>query len=1061
MIETNKYQTPLTDSFLQGLPKDVADELVEIVTQVPFVRSLVSPSRKRAADLPRDGEGRVIVDLASPHILEDMDYFRPVALCYERTGKVTDLKPSNDPASPYMIWLREEIRRMWDGYVRESDGEWVTGYMYWYLNYCPIMLSRIREGTNRADRVEAMPEMWEGVYWRFHYIEQAARLGKHCAELASRGKSKSYVLASILSHIFLVGDSRNARKGITGIVTAAQKEYLIKDGVLNKFVRDIDFCSKNTQLPKRRLKSSMAALTWVSGYKIVGTDTEAGSLNTVLGVTSADDESKLRGKRATKILIEEMGCHLKGTRVLMYDGNMRAVEDISEGDLLMGPDSKPRKVLETFSGVDDMYTICLPNGDRQTVNSTHPVYCVRVRKNGAMDPFLTTAPELLKLKSTYGYYIVKATPSFPERETRIDPYLAGMWLVAHDKEKIMRLKLRAEFEGPVDFMLANGWVKEKKRLTGKRWIFLTRPKDDARDKFMDALMDDGFLPPHDGVPYKYRVNSPERQARFLAGALEGRNTYNGKSGVYLIEIRHIPQKTLQGLKFVAECLGFRVILTEGRLSVNGDFSKLPLLSGRTMVNHAFIKRRPRVMYRLNVLPYGKGEFYGFTVDGNHLFLLEDLTIVHNTFPRLLNMYNLLLPSVQEGDVAFGQIIAVGTSGDSESDFAGAREILSNPDGYNMYALRNVYDKPGKGRDKFTFFFPGYINRKGCYNHDGVSDVTKALAEILVNRYNIRKGSTDASTLTRAISEVPITPDEAMMRSAGNMFPAADCNARVAQLDSDAAAYDGVYVGELEYGASGQLTYKPTTDMPLRDYPVTSNFTAGALEIYEMPSKDDQGKVYGGRYIAGADPIDADSADSTSLGSVFVLDLWTDRIVAEYTGKSRYVDDFNEKCRRLCLFYNARLNYENNRKGLFSYFAARNSLFLLTDTLEFLKDKQMAKPGFGNGTKGTVATVTVNAYARNLLRSWLIAPVTIQNKDGTESTVARLFTLMNRALLRELVCYSPFGNFDRVSAMGMLMLLREEKIILYQGNVRSGEENRRAGYLGNDPFFEKNYRRGGW
>ena len=65
-----------------------------------------------------------------------------------------------------------------------------------------------------------MPEFWEGVYWRFHYIEQAALSGKHCAELASRGKSKSYTLASILSHIFIVGENEEAHEKVKGIVTA-------------------------------------------------------------------------------------------------------------------------------------------------------------------------------------------------------------------------------------------------------------------------------------------------------------------------------------------------------------------------------------------------------------------------------------------------------------------------------------------------------------------------------------------------------------------------------------------------------------------------------------------------------------------------------------------------------------------------------------------------------------------------------------------------------------------------------------------------------------------------
>ena len=407
-MEFNKYQTQITEDDLNKLPQEVKEQFIDIINNIPFIRSFIAKDRPYAKDLPRDEEGKIIVDITQPHTIEDTDYFRPTALYYKEHGCFTKLRPNANPNSEYGKWIREEKRRCWEGYVRESDGEWVTGYLYWYLNYSPIMLSKIREykgkKTKRADRVEAMPEFWEGVYWRFHCLDQAANIGKHYAELASRGKSKSYSLASILSHIFVIGENEEAHEKVKGIVTAYQKEFLTKDGTLNKFIDMINFCATYTQFPRRRLKSSLQDMTWTMGYTDVDLGIEKGTQNSVLGVSSKDDESKLRGKRAAKILIEEFG----------------------------------------------------------------------------------------------------------------------------------------------------------------------------------------------------------------------------------------------------------------------------------------------------------------------------------TFPRLIDLYNVLLPSVQEGDIVFGQIAMVGTAGDNESDFAGAQEIMYNPEGYDMYALPNVYDKYNGGRPKFVFFFPGYINRKGCYNEDGVSDVTKAL-----------------------------------------------------------------------------------------------------------------------------------------------------------------------------------------------------------------------------------------------------------------------------------------------------------------------------------------------
>lgn len=755
-IKMNKYQTELTEELVNSLPQEVQDQLFDIINNVEFVKRLISPTREYAKDRPRDDKGRIIVDLVNPHILENMDYFRPSAIHYEKYGTFTNLRPNANPNSEYGKWIREERRRIWGGYVRESDGEWVTGYLYWFLNYSPMMLSKIREykdkdgkkrKSKRADRVESLPECWEGIYWRFHCLDQASNGGlynnfeggQHMAELASRGKGKSYSLASILNHIFVVGENEEAHEKVKGIVTAYQKEYLTKDGVLNKFVDMANFCATNTQFPRKRLKNSLQEMTWTMGYKDMELDIERGTQNTVLGVSSKDDESKLRGKRAAKILIEEFG----------------------------------------------------------------------------------------------------------------------------------------------------------------------------------------------------------------------------------------------------------------------------------------------------------------------------------TFPRLVDLYNVLLPSVQDGDIIFGQIYMLGTAGDNESDFAGAQEIMYNPRGYNMYALPNVFDKYNQGKPYFVFFFPGYVNRKGCYNEDGVSDIIKALIEILMNRYRVKYNSTDPNTIIKTIAEVPITPAEAIVKTGVNMFPVADLTERIGQLDSNPTEYNDVYVGDLVFGKDGQVEYKPTSAQPIRDFPHKDNKIEGAIEIFQMPEIDkNTNKPYNDRYILGADPYDDDESNTMSLGSIFVLDLWTDRIVAEYTGRPSFADDYYEICRKLCLFYNGRLNYEYNKKGLFSHFSTRNSLYLLTDVLDFLKEKQMMKDGIGNKSKGTNASPAINAYARSRLRSWLLSPVpVIQTIDGEskEVMVPRLFTVRNRALLKELINYNPEGNFDRISAMGMLMLLREDKMIKYQGNVgRDRQENAENSYDGEDPFFKRNY-----
>lgn len=208
-------------------------------------------------------------------------------------------------------------------------------------------------------------------------------------------------------------------------------------------------------------------------------------------------------------------------------------------------------------------------------------------------------------------------------------------------------------------------------------------------------------------------------------------------------------------------------------------------------------------------------------------------------------------------------------------------------------------------------------------------------------------------------------------------------------------------------------------------------------------------------------VDNDQAESSSLSSTFVLDLFTDTIVAEYTGRHDYSEDNYEVCRLLCLFYNAKCLYESNKKGLFAYFSKMNCTHLLADTPEYLRDKQLVKySSFGSNSKGVNASAAINNYANERIREWLLKPVITQVvEDGVpkEVTIPNLFTIKSRALLEELIAYTPELNVDRIRALGMVMLYREEKMILFQNKVTE-DRYKDSSYLGNDDFFNRNYKR---
>lgn len=440
-----------------------------------------------------------------------------------------------------------------------------------------------------------------------------------------------------------------------------------------------------------------------------------------------------------------------------------------------------------------------------------------------------------------------------------------------------------------------------------------------------------------------------------------------------------------------------------------------------------------------------------------LYLIEEAGI----FKNLTSMYNMIRPSVEHGSKVFGEIFAYGTAGDDQSDFTAFAEMFYSPEGYNLEPLDNVFDKEGQGRKKCCFFFPAYLNYdESCIDKNGNSDVSKALLMILYDRYKVKYGTTDINTIVKRISQYPIVPQEAMLRSHGNIFPVTELNERLNQLDNDPNAFDDVYVGELvQDNKTGEVKFNPTIDLPIRDFPTKDNKIKGALEIFEMPKKNGEGKIPAGRYICSADPYDADCSNTMSLGSIFVMDLWTDMIVAEYTGRPTFAEDFYEICRKLCLFYNCRCMYEQNVMGMFSYFSSHNATHLLAETPEYLVQRNMISSiGYGNKSVGIRATTPIINGAFKMIQTWLRKPIvsieTDADGNNNEVTIPNLYRIKNRALLKELVLWNPQGNFDRIMSLVQLMLYREEKMVLYHGDLRHTEEV--SSGMEKDDYWNKNY-----
>jgi len=437
------------------------------------------------------------------------------------------------------------------------------------------------------------------------------------------------------------------------------------------------------------------------------------------------------------------------------------------------------------------------------------------------------------------------------------------------------------------------------------------------------------------------------------------------------------------------------------------------------------------------------------------------------FRNLDKAWNIFRKSVEDGSYVFGFSLGFGTGGsENQEDLESLERLFYSPDGYNIYSISNVFDKNVEGT-KCGFFSPSYLNRKACYDQDGNSDIIKALIEIIKTRLTVKYGTSDSSALTQAKAEDPVTPVEAFLRTNDSVFPVSDIKDYLTDIIPKKEDFvSSHYVGDLHHAGEDKITWRLNSDIEvLRTYPIQEVDQRGGLEIYDRPKKGSDGDIPRGRYIIGLDPVDSDSG--TSLSSAFVFDLWTDKIVAEFTGRRARANENFDLVLRTAMYYNAQINYENNLKGFYAFIENKHKLQYLMPTPSILKDQDMIKQSYSSGNKsyGTPANKAVNTWARKLLADWMLTPhistvreniVSADGKDeGKENLdTIKLRTIRSIGLLREASQWNPDGNFDRISAMGMVMIAREE-LYKYTENSKFSDNKQNNDILDNDEFLNNN------
>ena len=421
------------------------------------------------------------------------------------------------------------------------------------------------------------------------------------------------------------------------------------------------------------------------------------------------------------------------------------------------------------------------------------------------------------------------------------------------------------------------------------------------------------------------------------------------------------------------------------------------------------------------------------------------------FPNLETAWRVGQPSMEDDDgTAFGLMLVFGTGGTEGASFDGLKTMFYSPEAFNILSFPNIWDDKAE-QTKCGYFSPFYLNMEGYdengnrrfMDKDGNSLVEKAIEDTIEQRNKVKDGGATQTSIDRYISERPIKPQEAVLELGKNIFPRKLLMDQLTRIRTNTKLKNMKHIVDLAWDGKGGVEAHEKKSGDITTYHLKKDDKpGGSVVIWEYPIPDPPF----GLYIGGCDPYDHDESFTNSLGSTFIFkrvragEAWNDVIVAEYTGRPDTAEEYYENVRKLLIFYNARLLFENERKGIYPYFTNKHCDYLLADQpdkiiTEVFKDSRVQR------RKGCHMTKQIRAYGEGLILEWLL--------EEFEPGHPNLERVYSEPLIEELIENDGVKNVDRLIAMCMVMIYREE---LYQVKVSAAKEQNKQVELFEMPLF---------
>lgn len=929
----------------------------------------------------------------------------------------------------------------------------ITGAHYTYLNYgrierTPNAREREklkREGAEHVETVMGFPRYWDGDYWNFKIDEFIANNKFHLTKAKARRKGFSYKRGSQAANTI------NLFPNVTVTLAADQLAYLTDKGATTFMAKKcLDHFEEHTFWKRGYISEAIDDI--LMGYRVSTKGLKNfGWLSNLYSVAIGKNESAAVGKKAIEIDFEEAGkCVAKGTRFIMFDGSIKNVEDIVAGDVLMGPDSKPRTVLATTHGIDNMYKVIPENGIEHIVNSKHPIRTIYRKAYGnIVREELITAPNHIKTLSLHPrwrecYALEKVNGiEFEHKDVLIDPYIFGLWIGDGDKDSARFTNPDIEvIDALKEFANANNLVCNiYNHSTSKLAKRISFTKKDCSLNWFRQALDAMGVKDNKFIPKNYICTDRESRLQFLAGIIDTDGNYDARK--HNFEIIQKLESVTAGIVYIARSLGIKT--TVKTKVVNGcTYYRIFLLS-KGWIIPTKVKRKQCPEYtalqknplecRFDIESIGKDEYYGFEVDGDSLCLLEDFTIFHNC-PNLQKALDVTLSNTESGAISVGTIRVYGTGGTKGANWAAFSKAFYNPKMNKMLCMENVWDI-NKRHEVCGFFFPQVWDCEP-YVERGNSIIFTAYAWDKQDKEN-HFHNNDSETHIIYKAQRANTPAEAFINTTENMFASPELNLHVSDLINDNATrffQDGwIVVNDL--GGTNRAEFIPRAECIKRDIFGKGKFhefvnqvphgsrddTHGCVRMYYRPFLVN-GEVPKDLYFTVVDAYKVDKAQKnvTDKHSLYSAQVWMRSntitpypnqklLVCEYIGRMDTMEQNDILTMGMCLLYNAECCPEAGTGETVSNFIKyKLRRYLMLDPTN-MNSRKLVNPN--NNDYGIVIGDGDKKYnGLRMLKEFIYEPLGYTDEGNP---IRRLKFIGSVRLLLECQRFTAEGNFDHISA----------------------------------------------